>query len=323
MLATAYAGRRSPMEGVADRLRREGDEVDVVPIEVRPARPGRSPLVRLPGLLANWMTAARAATIRKHYDSIMVDTSPPLAFAPLVARARVRGERLELKHYDLFPENLAAFGIRAPRPALAAVAAATRWLARRADAHATLSPAMAATLGAALGPGVRIAVETLAPPPGVRPIPRAENPWLQERGLADRFVVMYAGNLGRAYDFAPVLAAAEALASLPIVFAFVGSGHQEDRIRGAGRRLGNVLLFPPESDARLAELLSAGDVHVVPLKPGADRVMWPHKIDAIRAAGRPVLAVGWGAGVEGVEVVAAARLAGELARRAASRPGRV
>jgi len=101
-----------------------------------------------------------------------------------------------------------------------------------------------------------------------------------------------------------------------VAFVFVGAGCQERLIREAAARHRNVLLFPPEDDARLAELLSAGDLHIVPLKIGADRVMWPHKVDAIRAAGRPVLAVGWGEGVDGVQTVAADGLAAEIAKRA-------
>ena len=361
MLATSYEGQRGATEVDADRLRRQGHEVDVVRIEVRRARPGGRPWERVPGFLANGLTALRAAASRKRYDRILVDTSPPLAFAALVPRAKLCGEELVLQHYDLFPENVTAFGISFPRPALRALGAATHWLARWADVHETLSPAMAAALAEALGPGTRIRVTPLAPPPGIGPIPRGENIWLREHGLEDRFVVMYAGNLGRAYDFAPMLEAARELASpsvplprptpsvpLPIregeasvispdqsscspspvgkgagdgssreiAFVFVGAGFQEDVIRAAAKRHRNVVLFPPVDDARLSELLSAGDVHVVPLKKGADRVMWPHKVDAIRAAGRPVLAVGWGEGVEGVQVVPAERLAEEITRRA-------
>jgi glycosyltransferase involved in cell wall biosynthesis len=394
MLATAYAGQRGPMEVAAEGLRRAGHEVDVVRIAVRRSRPGGGVWERVPGFLANGLTALRAAATRRRYDRIMVDTSPPLAFAPLVPRARLRGEELVLLHYDIFPENVTALGVHRSGPALRALGAATHWLARRAHAHRTLSPAMAATLAEALGPGVRIEIAPLPPPPEIAPVPRAANHWLREQGLADRFVVMYAGNLGRAYDFAPMLEAARELASpsvhlpgptpsvplpgptpsvpLPtregeassysfdqsscspspagkgagdgscspagkgagdgfcspagkgagdgssreIAFVFVGAGYQEDVIRNAAARCGNVILLPPQPEERLAEVLSAGDVHVVPLRPGADRVMWPHKVDAIRAAGRPVLAVGWGEGVDGVQTVAADGLAAEIAKRA-------
>jgi colanic acid biosynthesis glycosyl transferase WcaI len=317
MLATAYEGQRGPMEVAADRLRREGHEVDVVRIAVRRSRPGGRAAERVPGFVGNALSALRAAATRRRYDRVLVDTSPPLAFTPFLLRTRLLGEELVLLHYDIFPENLTALGISFPRPALRALGAATHWLARRARAHETLSPAMAATLAEALGPTAKIDVAPLSPPPEVAPVPRARNTWLQEHGLADRFVVMYAGNLGRAYDFAPLLDAARRLEDQEdIVFVFVGAGFQESSIREAATRSGNVILLPPQPEARLAEVLSAGDVHVVPLKPGADRVMWPHKVDAIRAAGRPVLAVGWGEGVDGVEAAAADELAEEIARRA-------
>ncbi len=171
-------------------------------------------------------------------------------------------------------------------------------------------------------------------------MPRERNAWRQEQGLTDRFVVMYAGNLGRAYDFAPLLRAAEALTprrshgvplpspasgrgaggeggnESPVTFAFVGAGYREGEIRAAAARLSNVVLLPPQPEARLSEVLCAGDVHVVPLRPGAEAVMWPHKVDALVRLGLPVLAVGWGKGVDGVQIVEAERLAEEIRQRA-------
>ena len=75
-------------------------------------------------------------------------------------------------------------------------------------------------------------------------------------------------------------------------------------------------VLPPQPKDRLAEVLSAGDLHIVPLKIGADSVMWPSKVVSIKAVSRPIVAVGWNPGNKWINHVPPRRLADEIAGRA-------
>ena len=157
-----------------------------------------------------------------------------------------------------------------------------------------------------LGTDVAVKVAPLPGPPSLELVERAHDRWRRDKGLTDKFVVMYAGNFGRMYNFEPMLKAAKALkAEKDIAFVFVGSGFYEKKINQSAHsmRLGNVHIMPPEPEERLSEMLCAADLHVVPLIAGAQRVMWPHKINSLVKLGLKVMAVGFDPMMDGVEVV--------------------
>jgi glycosyltransferase involved in cell wall biosynthesis len=136
----------------------------------------------------------------------------------------------------------------------------------------------------------------------IRPLAHADNSLRHEWGLAGKFVVMYSGNLGRAHEFATLLAAVDHLRNEPdIVFVFVGGGHQlvtleaEAKLRG----LTSVRCMPYQARERLRESLGVADVHWISLRPELEGLIVPSKIYGVLAEGRPVLMVGDPDGVIG------------------------
>jgi colanic acid biosynthesis glycosyl transferase WcaI len=113
--------------------------------------------------------------------------------------------------------------------------------------------------------------------------------------LKGKFVVAYSGNLGRVHDLDPVIAAAALLRdTASIVFLLVGAGAQHANLEAevAQQRLPNVRFFPPQSRERLRLTLGVADVHLVTLRPGCERFVFPSKLYGITAIGRAVLFVG-------------------------------
>lgn len=131
--------------------------------------------------------------------------------------------------------------------------------------------------------------DTLAPVPG------AKNLLRQQWGLEGKFVAAYSGNLGRVHAFASFLGAAALLRNEPdVLFLFIGAGPQreilEEQTRSQG--LSNVRFQPAQPQTRLAESLSAADVHLVTLRPGCERLVFPSKLYGIAAVARPLVYVG-------------------------------
>jgi glycosyltransferase involved in cell wall biosynthesis len=129
----------------------------------------------------------------------------------------------------------------------------------------------------------------------IRPIHPSLNMFWREQGLERKFVVLYAGNFGRAHLFDELLAAAGRLRDQPdIAFLLVGSGNQEDRIRLAVKKqqLSNVRVHPYVPFHRLAEMLSAGSVGIVTQKAETAGLLVPCKLYGLMAASRPILFVG-------------------------------
>jgi glycosyltransferase involved in cell wall biosynthesis len=134
---------------------------------------------------------------------------------------------------------------------------------------------------------------------GVRPVPHEQNALRPAIAGEARFVAMYSGNMGRVHDIETLLGAARLLRGRrEIAFVFAGDGAKRAVVEAAARELPNVRLAPYQPREKLAEALSAADVHLVTLSPEIAGLAEPSKLYGIMAAGRPALYVG----PEGAEV---------------------
>jgi glycosyltransferase involved in cell wall biosynthesis len=125
------------------------------------------------------------------------------------------------------------------------------------------------------------------------PVENTQNSFRHCYGLDEKFIVMYAGNIGIPQYFEDLLAVAGQMAvDESIMFVFVGDGVRADEIRdqASKRALRNVLLLPFMHDKfALAEILSAADVHFVSLRENLTGVAVPSKAYGALAAGRPLI----------------------------------
>jgi colanic acid biosynthesis glycosyl transferase WcaI len=127
----------------------------------------------------------------------------------------------------------------------------------------------------------------------MRPEPR-DNDFARRHGLQDRFVVLYAGNIGLTQGFETLLDAATALSDLDDVrLVIVGDGVLQAWLRSeiASRGLRNVMLLTYQPRSLVPQIYAASDLCLVPLKRGAAWGTFPSKIYTIMAAGRPALVV--------------------------------
>lgn len=225
-------------------------------------------------------------------DIVVAKTDPPLISVVAALAARLRGARLVNWLQDVFPETAARSGMALLQGPLGAFARLLRdWSVRRAVVNVVLGERMAAELGR-LVPGARLrVVPNWADGAAVRPMAPGESALRREWGLEDKFVVGYAGNLGRVHDGETLLAAARLLAEeRDVVFSFTGGGFHYQRLREAG--LANVQVRGYVPEARLGESLAACDVHVVTLLPAFEGLIVPSKFYGVAAAGRAVIFVG-------------------------------
>lgn len=127
----------------------------------------------------------------------------------------------------------------------------------------------------------------------VYPVSRATNRFVQEQGLTDRFVVQYAGRMGRAHNLEPLVAAAQALQGTNALFQFIGDGAKravlEQQVQALG--LTNVQFLPYQPYETLAQTLSAADLAVVCLEDAVTGASVPSKTYGILACARPLLAL--------------------------------
>ena len=121
------------------------------------------------------------------------------------------------------------------------------------------------------------------------------NPFREQWGIGDRFVIEYSGNCGVGHDVASVCAAIRELKEDDAIrWVFVGGGVMRPRIEEfvANNGVRNVLMRPYQPRERLGELIGLGDVHLVLVADGFGGLLLPSKFYGVMAAARPVIYVG-------------------------------
>lgn len=119
------------------------------------------------------------------------------------------------------------------------------------------------------------------------------NPFSLAHALTDKFVVLYAGNVGLSQGLEVILDAAERLQDRQeIVFLIVGQGSCSDKLiaEAARRELTNVKLLPFQPEPEVPRVYAACDVALIPLRHGITENSVPCKTYSIMAAGKPYIA---------------------------------
>ena len=241
--------------------------------------------------------AARALQIPSP-DVLVTKTDPPMLKVLGPPLARLTGARAVHWAQDLYPEVASGVGVLSEDGLVTRALRRLSTAALRGHDHVvTVGRCMRERLVQDRGlPSDQVSVVPNWPPSVVEPVPRDENPFRAEHDLADRFVVMYSGNMGLAHPFDAVLDAATRLQDErpEVLFLFVGEGPRKDDLqRQAARRgLDTVRFLPFQPKARLHESLSAADLHLVTMRHELEGLVVPSKLYGALGAGRPTLFVG-------------------------------
>lgn len=125
----------------------------------------------------------------------------------------------------------------------------------------------------------------------IQPCPK-DNPLARQLGLVDKYVVLYAGNIGMTQSFDTITEVLRRLTDVPeIHFLIVGDGARRSYVEAqiAEKKLKNVTLLPYQPRHVVPDIYATGDVSLVPLMAGTAKTTIPSKIYTIMASGRPAL----------------------------------
>lgn len=143
--------------------------------------------------------------------------------------------------------------------------------------------------------GVRhgvIVIENWAPLGDIRPLAK-DNVWARTHGLADHFVFLCAGTLGKKHNPAHLAALARAFredSTVRVVVISQGPGRRWLEDVKQAETLENLLLLDFQPFEVFPEILATGDVGVVVLETYAGSLSVPSKIYSHFCASRPILA---------------------------------
>jgi colanic acid biosynthesis glycosyl transferase WcaI len=232
------------------------------------------------------------AGLSKQYDAALVGNPALEVWLPFASLVVLRGKPAVFSVHDVYPDVGITLGVFRHRPIIAAVAGLERFCLNHSFVVRILSDSFRPGLRALGTPDTKMAlVYDWVDTDLIRPMPR-DNAFAREHKLNDRFIVLYAGNLGLSQGLEHVLCAAEQLADQQDMrFVLVGDGAGRDHLvtEAERRRLRNVQFLPFQPRNRLPELLASADASLVILRRGIGTASLPSKIFSAMASGRPVI----------------------------------
>lgn len=237
--------------------------------------------------------------LRHRYEVVTFSTMPPVALGLTVRAALfLTGGRGRYVYHcqDLYPEAALYGGMMREHLGYRLLRAIERSTCRAAAAVVVLSEDMRRTL---LERGVEPErIEVIDNFSLVQPeeLPAADDTPLPSvlEAEPDRFVVLFAGNLGRFQGLEELIDAAHRLAGEPrVVFWIVGEGLMKQALaERAGDLLGKTVFFAPYQPPPLAfRIMERADLGVVSLRPDLYRVAHPSKASTYLMAGCRLLVV--------------------------------
>ena len=239
----------------------------------------------------------RAARLPRH-DIVVTLTDPPMQEVCGAVLAALRKSRHVHWAQDVYPELAEEMGVlKKGGPIASLLRRLSTWALRKPDGIIAVGRCMQARL---VSRGLDASRTTVIPNWGQSMVScypdRLGESFRREQGWADRFVVMYSGNLGLAHSFAAILdSAAQLQASKPeALFVFVGDGPRLPWVKQqvAERRLVNVQFLPFQPKEQLTELLGSADVHLACMRNELCGLVVPSKVYGVIAAARPCVFLG-------------------------------
>lgn len=241
---------------------------------------------------ACFQIGATFAGIGTQYDVVLLGNPALDVWLPFASLVVLRGKPAIFSVHDVYPDVGVTLGVFRHRPVIEAVAALERFCLNHSFAVRILSESFRPGLRSLGVQDSKMAlVYDWVDTDLIRPLPQS-NAFAEEHGLADKFVVLYAGNLGLSQGLEHVLTVAQQLTDhdhLRFVFVGDGAGREQIVADAERRQLRNVQFLPFQPRDRLPEVLATASVSLAILRRGVGAGSLPSKIFSAMASGRPLV----------------------------------
>ena len=230
-------------------------------------------------------------------DHVLVVTAPPSLPVTTAMAALLRGASFTLLVQDSYPEILIAVGAAKKDSFFVGVVNFfNRWVYKYASSIIVMGRDMN-ELFLKKTAGLDVPIVTIpnwADLESIHPTPRESNKLLRELAVSDKFVFMYAGNIGHPTDVETLIECAAKLVDREeFHFVFIGDGAKKKWLKTTveARSLTNVTVLDYRERAEQNVFLNACDIGLIALIRGMWGTAMPSRTYNIMAAGKPVLAL--------------------------------
>ena len=128
----------------------------------------------------------------------------------------------------------------------------------------------------------------------LKPVPKADNRFLKENGIEDKFIVLYSGKMGFGHNLELVLDTAKMMREYEsVLFLFIGEGQKFDMVKAEADKpeSTNIRVFPFQPDDIFPMSMACGDIGVVAEEQKMAHLFMPSKTYSMMACGMPVIGI--------------------------------
>lgn len=242
-----------------------------------------------------WLAGSFAMfwVVLKHYRKahIVAITNPPFAiFIPWVLRCSY-----DVVVYDIYPDALVHYGYTKKQSLVYRIwASYNRKIFKKAQRVITLTKGMSKLVDAYMPENQHSEVIPLwSDAKDFTTISRNENQILKQTGCADKFVIVYSGNLGKTHPVEKLVELASYLDPAKFAIIIIGDGAKKAMLKELvkEKNIPHVHLLPWQPVELLSHNLHAGNINAVTLDEQVGDLSIPSKTFNILSIGNPVLGI--------------------------------
>ena len=225
----------------------------------------------------------------RQYEVVYV-TNPPMAYLSSL----LLSNPFSMIVYDTYPDALKNVGIGKGNIIYRWWSNKNKKLFPKATKIVTLSEGMADCLANYVDREKIAVVPNWSSQSTFKPLAKAENPFVKEYGLEDKFTVLYSGNMGFTHNVETVVEVAKRLADdESIHFMLIGDGKKKSELQEMCHNYGlkNCTFLDWQPVDRLQYSLASADLGVITLNDETARVSVPSKTYNLLAVGAPLLCI--------------------------------
>lgn len=222
-------------------------------------------------------------------DLFLVSNPPFALFIPLFCSNPFR-----VLVYDVYPDAMISYHLLKPDSWLAGCwRKANKKVFAKAVGIYTIGNGMKKLLSAYIETSKIKVVPVWTDNAFLKPLLKANNPFIEQQKLEGKFIVLYSGNLGKTQEVEVLLELAVKTREPDLFFLIIGGGDKYQWLANKidEKGLDNIRLLPWQETNQLPYTLAAADLAVVSLGKEASLLSVPSKTYNYLSVGAPLLCI--------------------------------
>lgn len=228
------------------------------------------------------------------YDLLFLGSTPPTMGLVGAILKKIKNKPFVYNVQDVFPDSLVTTGITKQGSLLWKIGSIVEKITySSADRIIVISESFKTNLISKNVPEEKIVViNNWIDTDAVYPVLKANNSIYDEFNIPkDKYIILYAGNLGNAQGSDVILESADLLSEYDDIFFVVfGGGSQFEEFKLKAKSRANLLVFDLLPSERVSEVYSLGDIALITCKKGTGMAGMPSKTWSIMACNVPIIA---------------------------------